>query len=237
MRCCWQQIPSRLHFAGRHQQVSVLAAGRARAVPLLILQRLLGDLSLRLTLHLFSSSLQTATRQPCNQARTGPKEAIYSSACHCLSEERSWLAASSRPTAKSRLRSSWKSADRCCPSWVRERGRYIMSGGLGGASWRSGCCSAAGAVGALRRALPRLRLLCFCCADKLGTGFSLVKYDVGGNIDRLAACAATKPEAYQADVFAMVRDDVAAGTHTDNSSVTKGLLWLKRCVTCRRSWE
>lgn len=66
--------------------------------------------------------------------------------------------------------------------------------------------------------------------DKLGTGFSLVKYDVGGNIDRLAACAATKPEAYQADVFAMVRDDVAAGTHTDNSSVTKGLLWLKRAM-------
>ncbi|KAL4433929.1 hypothetical protein ABPG75_000370 [Micractinium tetrahymenae] len=66
--------------------------------------------------------------------------------------------------------------------------------------------------------------------DKLGTGFSLVKYDVGGNIDRLAACAATKPEAYQADALAMVQDDVAAGTHTDNSSVTKGLLWLKRAM-------
>lgn len=26
----------------------------------------------------------------------------------------------------------------------------------------------------------------------------------------------------------MVRDDVAAGTHTGSSSVTKGLLWLKR---------
>lgn len=56
----------------------------------------------------------------------------------------------------------------------------------------------------------------------------MVKYDVGGNIDRLAACAATKPEAYQADALAMVRDDVAAGTQGDNSSVTKGLLWLKR---------
>lgn len=66
--------------------------------------------------------------------------------------------------------------------------------------------------------------------DKLGTGFSLVKYDVGGNIDRLAACAATKPEAYQADALAMVRDDVAAGTQGDNSSVTKGLLWLKRAM-------
>ncbi len=27
-----------------------------------------------------------------------------------------------------------------------------------------------------------------------------------------------------------VRDDVAAGTHTGSSSVTKGLLWLKRCA-------
>jgi hypothetical protein len=67
-------------------------------------------------------------------------------------------------------------------------------------------------------------------AEKLGTGFALVKHDVGGNIDRLAACAATKPAAYEPDAFQMVLDDVAAGTHTASSSVTKGLLWLKRCV-------
>ncbi|KAL4855989.1 Importin beta-like SAD2 [Chlorella vulgaris] len=66
--------------------------------------------------------------------------------------------------------------------------------------------------------------------DKLGTGFALVKHDVGGNIDRLATCAATKPEAYGHDAFQMVRDDVAAGTHTASSSVTKGLLWLKRAM-------
>lgn len=71
---------------------------------------------------------------------------------------------------------------------------------------------------------------CPCAAEKLGTGFALVKHDVGGNIDRLAACAATNPEAYERDAFQMVRDDVAAGTHTGSSSVTKGLLWLKRCV-------
>lgn len=65
---------------------------------------------------------------------------------------------------------------------------------------------------------------------KLGTGFGLVKHDVGGNIDRLAACAATKTDAYLPDVFQMVRDDVAAGTHTGGSSVTKGLLWLKRAM-------
>lgn len=34
----------------------------------------------------------------------------------------------------------------------------------------------------------------------------------------------------------MVRDDVAEGTHTGSSSVTKGLLWLKRWVPgkCKR---
>lgn len=78
-------------------------------------------------------------------------------------------------------------------------------------------------------AQPPAHRLPLCCADKLGTGFGLVKHDVGGNIDRLASCAATKPEVYQADAFQMVRDDVAAGTHTGSSSVTKGLLWLKRC--------
>jgi hypothetical protein len=67
-------------------------------------------------------------------------------------------------------------------------------------------------------------------AEKLGTGFALVKHDVGGNIDRLAACAATKPAAYEPDAFQMVLDDVAAGTHTASSSVTKGLLWLKRAM-------
>ena len=56
----------------------------------------------------------------------------------------------------------------------------------------------------------------------------IVRSDVGGNISRLADRAAQRPEAYQADVFQMVRDDVAAGTHTGASSVTKGLLWLKR---------
>lgn len=65
-------------------------------------------------------------------------------------------------------------------------------------------------------------------AEKLGTAFALVKKDVGGNIDRLAARAATNPAAYDPDVFQMVRDDVAVGTHTGSNSVTKGLLWLKR---------
>ena len=66
------------------------------------------------------------------------------------------------------------------------------------------------------------------CAEKLGTGFALVKSDVGGNIDRLATRAATNPVAYEPDVFQIVRDEVAAGTQGGSSSCTKGLLWLKR---------
>ncbi|GAB4818195.1 hypothetical protein N2152v2_005241 [Parachlorella kessleri] len=66
--------------------------------------------------------------------------------------------------------------------------------------------------------------------EKLGTGFALVKSDVGGNIDRLATRAATNPAAYEPDIFQMVRDDVAAGSHMGSSSVTKGLLWLKRAM-------
>lgn len=54
--------------------------------------------------------------------------------------------------------------------------------------------------------------------------------DVGGNIDRLAARAATNPAKYDSDLFQIVRDEVAEGTHTGSSSCTKGLLWLKRCA-------
>ena len=65
-------------------------------------------------------------------------------------------------------------------------------------------------------------------AAKLGTGFAIVKSDVGGNIDRLATRAATQPDIYNADIFQIVRDEVKQGTHTGSSSCTNGLLWLKR---------
>lgn len=68
----------------------------------------------------------------------------------------------------------------------------------------------------------------FLLAGKLGTGFSLVKMDVGGNIDRLADRAATNPEAYNPDIFQIIRDEVKEGTQGGTSSCTKGLLWLKR---------
>ncbi|KAL4518639.1 hypothetical protein Ndes2437B_g00728 [Nannochloris sp. 'desiccata'] len=65
---------------------------------------------------------------------------------------------------------------------------------------------------------------------KLGTGFGLVKSDVGGNIDRLATRAATQPDLYNPDIFQILRDEVIQGTHVESSSCTKGLLWLKRAM-------
>ena len=46
---------------------------------------------------------------------------------------------------------------------------------------------------------------------------------------RLADRAAKDPERYK-QLFTIVQDDVVAGEHTGSSSVTKGLLWLKRCA-------
>ncbi|KAK2079908.1 hypothetical protein QBZ16_002303 [Prototheca wickerhamii] len=66
--------------------------------------------------------------------------------------------------------------------------------------------------------------------DHLGTGFLLVKSDVGGNIDRLAARASTNPSKYSENVYAIVLDEVEAGDQAGSSSCTKGLLWLTRAM-------
>lgn len=76
---------------------------------------------------------------------------------------------------------------------------------------------------------PFVQLL-FFQTGKLGTGFGLVKSDVGGNIDRLATRAATLPDLYNPDIFQIIRDEVTKGTHTESTSCTKGLLWLKRAM-------
>lgn len=65
---------------------------------------------------------------------------------------------------------------------------------------------------------------------KLGTGFALVKSDVGGNIDRLEKKAETNPDLYNPDIFEMIRIEVKDGTAAGASSCTKGLLWLKRAM-------
>ncbi|PNW75260.1 hypothetical protein CHLRE_12g519450v5 [Chlamydomonas reinhardtii] len=65
--------------------------------------------------------------------------------------------------------------------------------------------------------------------DKLGTAFALVKTDIGGNIERLAQRAAKDPERYKR-LFTIVQDEVVEKTHTESTSCTKGLLWLKRAM-------
>ncbi len=63
--------------------------------------------------------------------------------------------------------------------------------------------------------------------EQLGTGMALVKNDVGGNINRLQQRYATDPNRFTL-LDAIVQQEVAGGVHTQSSSCTKGLLWLKR---------
>lgn len=70
--------------------------------------------------------------------------------------------------------------------------------------------------------------------DKFGSGFSLVRSDIGGNIDRLAAAQAKDPTRYTT-LFTVVTDEVQRGEQEGKHSVTNGLLWLKRCKPSRTS--
>lgn len=63
-------------------------------------------------------------------------------------------------------------------------------------------------------------------AESLGTAFTPARLDVTGNIDRLAARAASTPES--ALLFDIVRAEVADATAMTGNSCTKALLWLKR---------
>mmetsp|Transcript_20289 Transcript_20289/g.48317 ORF Transcript_20289/g.48317 Transcript_20289/m.48317 type:complete len:203 (+) Transcript_20289:87-695(+) len=68
--------------------------------------------------------------------------------------------------------------------------------------------------------------------DKLGSGFSIVKSDINGNITRLSTFASKDPVKYE-DYFQIVRDDTSGlqpGKYAGNTSVTKGMLWLKRAL-------
>ena len=58
-----------------------------------------------------------------------------------------------------------------------------------------------------------------------------MRSDVGGNIDRLRGRQATDPQKYEL-VFDIVLAEVAVGSQNGSSSATKGLLWLKRHVSC-----
>ena len=64
-------------------------------------------------------------------------------------------------------------------------------------------------------------------ADKFGTGFTLIRSDIGGNVDRLAA-AYGKDNAKFRDIFAIVLEEVQRGEQEGKHSETNALLWLKR---------
>jgi len=67
---------------------------------------------------------------------------------------------------------------------------------------------------------------CFS-ADKFGTGFTLIRSDIGGNIDRLAAAYAQNSAKYR-ELFPIVLDEVQRGEQEGKQSETNALLWLKR---------
>lgn len=71
--------------------------------------------------------------------------------------------------------------------------------------------------------------LCLC-ADKFGTGFTLIRSDIGGNIDRLAAAYGHNSDRYR-KIFSIILDEVQRGEQEGKQSETNALLWLKRWVT------
>ena len=64
-------------------------------------------------------------------------------------------------------------------------------------------------------------------ADKFGTGFTLIRSDISGNIDRLAAAYGQNNAKYK-ELFAIISDEVQRGEQEGKHSETNALLWLKR---------
>ncbi|QDZ23818.1 glycolipid transfer protein [Chloropicon primus] len=65
--------------------------------------------------------------------------------------------------------------------------------------------------------------------DKLGAGFTVVRIDVNGNVDRIHKRFVTSAEEYE-NIYAILEGEVQRNEQTGNSSCTKGLLWLKRAM-------
>jgi len=63
--------------------------------------------------------------------------------------------------------------------------------------------------------------------DRLGTVFSPVKSDVGGNVTKLKAAHAKNPTA---SLNKLILDEVAAGKTKDKTSASIALLWFKRAM-------
>ena len=69
--------------------------------------------------------------------------------------------------------------------------------------------------------------------DRLGTVFSPVKSDIGGNIAKLKK--AVSQNANKAITLQkLVLDEKAAGKHKDSNSSATSLLWFQRCA--ERIW-
>lgn len=64
-------------------------------------------------------------------------------------------------------------------------------------------------------------------ADQFGSGFTFVRADIKGNIDRLNRAYQKDPEKFKG-LFEIVLDEVVRGQDGLRDSDTKGLLWLKR---------
>lgn len=68
----------------------------------------------------------------------------------------------------------------------------------------------------------------FCThAEKFGAAFTLVKADVGGNINRLKTAQARDLDQF-VSLFPIILDEVTRKEQEGRSSDTNGLLWLKR---------
>jgi Ca2+:H+ antiporter len=67
------------------------------------------------------------------------------------------------------------------------------------------------------------------CADKFGTGFTLIRSDIGGNVERLAAAYGRNTDRYT-EIFSIILDEVQRGEQEGKQSETNALLWLKRCM-------
>lgn len=65
--------------------------------------------------------------------------------------------------------------------------------------------------------------------DSFGTGFSIIRSDISGNIERLRNRLQSDPERF-AKLYSIVEDELTRDANPDGGSCTKGLLWLKRAL-------
>jgi hypothetical protein len=72
----------------------------------------------------------------------------------------------------------------------------------------------------------QISFLSLAIADRLGTIFTPVKSDVGGNVEKLKKARASNPAA--TTLQQLIRAEKAAGAHKDKNGASTALLWFKR---------